>query len=117
MWLGDTSEDFHRAIGLVSVNVTGEPAIFTQTVLHINMSFNRKNKCLLVKGSEPSCSVVKPFVLMTLPGTVTGIVVVHVFWVVVRVTPVIVCAVGLIFQESFGEQASLAIREAKPAAI
>lgn len=72
---------------------------------------------LLVNGSEPSCSVVKPLVLVTVPGTVMGIVSVHVFLVVVSVMPVIVCFAELMFHVSLGEHASLAIREANPVAI
>jgi hypothetical protein len=61
----------------VSVKVTGEPVIFTQTV----------------NGSEPTCSVVPPFVDTTGPGNVTGIGDAQVFPVVLTVTPVMVVGV------------------------
>ncbi len=79
------------------MKVTGDPAISTQ----------------IVRGSEPSCSVVNPWVLVTVPGTVTGIVTEHTFPFVVRVTPVIVPAVGLVVSVRLGAQASLYMRFAK----
>jgi hypothetical protein len=44
----------------------------------------------------PISSAVKPCVLVTDPGKVTGIGAAHVLFVVVRVTPVIFLAIGLI---------------------
>lgn len=43
----------------------------------------------MVNGSLPIFSVVKPWVFVTDPGTVTGIVAEHVFEFAVTVTPVI----------------------------
>ena len=65
---------------MLRVNETGDPDIWTQ----------------MVRGSEPTFSVVKPWVLVTVPGTVTGILTEQVLPVVVRVTAVMVFAVGLV---------------------
>jgi len=81
------------------VKVTGLPDILTQ----------------IVSGSLPSCSVVKPRVLTTLPGTVTGITTPQVLPVVVRVTAVIV--VPLVVNETLGAQPSRAMRLANDAAM
>lgn len=75
------------------MKVTGDPDMVTQ----------------IVRGSEPIFSVVKPAVLVTEPGTVTGILAMHVLPVVVRVTPVIVFAVGSTFHVRLGLQLSLVI--------
>lgn len=85
------------ATGVDKVKVTGDPDIVTQ----------------IVSGSLPICSVVKPCVLVTVPGTVTGMVVPQTLPLVVRVTPVIVFADGLVMRVSFGTQPSLAMRLAK----
>lgn len=47
----------------------------------------------MVNGSLPICSVVKPCVLVTLPGTVTGTAAEQVLSVVETVTPVMVLLV------------------------
>ena len=75
------------------MKVTGDPDIVTQ----------------IVRGSEPICSVVNPAVDVTEPGTVTGILAVHVLPVVVSVIPVIVFAVGSTFHVRLGLQLSRAI--------
>jgi hypothetical protein len=85
------------ATGVVSVKVIALPLIVAQ----------------IVSGSEPTCSVVKPWVFVTVPGTVTGIGCGHVLPVVLSVIPVIVFAVGLIWYVSWGLQASRAMRFAK----
>jgi len=54
-------------------------------------------------------------VLVTGPGTVTGSVTLQVLPVAVRVTPVIVCAVGFVVKVRMGAHASLAMRLAKSA--
>lgn len=86
---------------MVSVNVTGAPAIWTQ----------------MVRGSEPSFSVVKPWVLVTVPGTVTGILTEQVLPFVVSVTAVMVFAVGSVVYDSCGEQPSRAMRLIKSRAV
>ena len=63
----------YRAIGEERVKVTGEPESLTQTVV----------------GSLPSCSVVKPRVLVGAVGKVTGIVSLQVFPLAETVTAVI----------------------------
>lgn len=50
----------------------------------------------IVSGSDPIFSVVKPWVLVTEPGTVTGMGFGHVLPLALTVTAVIVPAVGLI---------------------
>lgn len=69
----------------------------------------------IVSGSLPICSVVKPRVLTTLPGTVIGIATPQVLPVVVTVTAVIVPP--LVTNESFGAQPSRAMRLANDAAM
>lgn len=64
----------YRETAVESVKVTGLPDIVTQ----------------IVSGSLPICSVVKPWVLVTLPGTVSGITTLQVLPIVVRVTAVMV---------------------------
>ena len=64
---------FYRATGEERVKVTGEPESFTQTVV----------------GSLPSCSVVKPRVLVGTAGKVTGIASLQVFPLAETVTAVI----------------------------
>lgn len=76
------------------MKVTGDPFIVTQ----------------IVRGSVPICSVVKPCVLVTLPGTVTGMVVPQTLPFVVNVTPVIVPLEGLVVRVSCGVQPSLVMR-------
>ena len=83
--------------GVDSVKVTGDPDILTQ----------------IVRGSLPIFSVVKPWVLVTDPGTVTGIVAEQVLPLVLKVTPVIVFAVGFVLRVKTGVHASLAMRLAK----
>jgi hypothetical protein len=83
----------------VRVNVTALPLIFVQ----------------IVKGSEPIFSVVKPCVLVTLPGTVTGIGCGHVLPLVVTVTAVMVFALGLTTHARLALQASRAARFANEA--
>jgi hypothetical protein len=69
----------------------------------------------MVRGSEPIFSVVKPCVLVTEPGTVTGIVVPQVLPFAVRVTAVIVLAVGFVVKVRTGLHRSLAMRLANEA--
>jgi hypothetical protein len=69
----------------------------------------------IVSGSVPTCSVVKPWVLVTLPGTVTGIRVPQVLPVVVRVMAVMV--LPLVVKLRFGAQASRAMRWANEVAM
>jgi hypothetical protein len=84
------------------VKVTGDPLILTQ----------------IVKGSLPIFSVVKPCVLETEPGTVTGIVVLHEFALpAVTLMLVMVLPAGLSWYVMLGAQASRAIRAAKPVDI
>lgn len=71
----------------------------------------------IVSGSEPTFSVVKPWLLVTVPGTVTGIGFAQVLPVVLTETPVMACAVGSTKYVSWGAQASLAIRFANEAPI
>jgi hypothetical protein len=97
------------------VKVTGEPDIATQMVrgsAHGVSTTNSSNE----RGylPEPIFSVVNPCVLMTEPGTVTGIVVLQVLPIVVSVTAVIVRSFGSVANVSFGEQASLVMRLEKP---
>lgn len=73
-----TASCAYKCTGGLSVSVTGEPAIFTQ----------------IVSGSEPIFSVVKLDVLVTDPGTVTGMVVEHWLLVVVSVMAVMTFATG-----------------------
>lgn len=82
------------------MNVTGFPAILTQTLLFksVQLHLTCGELGLLVIGSEPSCSIVKPLVSVTFPGTVIGISAVQLLLVVVRVIPVIVCSVGFVFK-------------------
>ena len=76
------------------MKVTGDPLILTQ----------------MVRGSLPIFSVVNPWVLVTEPGTVTGMVVEQMFPLVVSVTPVMVLAVGFVLRVNMGVQASRAMR-------
>jgi hypothetical protein len=69
----------------------------------------------IVSGSVPTCSVVKPWVLVTLPGTVTGIGVPQVLPVVVRVMAVMVPP--LVVKLRFGAHASRAMRLANDVAM
>lgn len=87
-----TTKKDQKAIGVVKVNETGDPDILTQ----------------IVRGSEPTFSVVNPWVFVTEPGTVTGIVTAQMLLVVVNVTPVIV--LPLVVHVRLGAQASLAMR-------
>lgn len=66
----------YKVTGVERVKVTGVPVILTQ----------------IVKGSLPICSVVKPAVLVTDPGTVTGMVVGQVLPLVEMLMPVMVAA-------------------------
>lgn len=81
------------------VKVTGLPVSLTQ----------------IVSGSVPTCSVGKPCVLVTLPGTVTGRGCGQVLPIALRVTAVIV--LPLVVKLRFGAQASRAMRLANEVAI
>jgi hypothetical protein len=69
----------------------------------------------IVSGSLPICSVVNPWVLVTLPGTVTGRRTGQVLPVAVSVTAVIV--VPLVVKLSLGAHASRAMRLANEVAM
>jgi len=73
-------------IGLLSLNETGFPDIVTQ----------------IVKGSLPSCSVLKPWVSVTGPGKVTGRGSLQVILEHVTVAPVIVLEFVSKSQTMFG---------------
>lgn len=89
----------HRAIGVERVKVTGVPDSCTHTV----------------RGSLPTFSVLKPWVLVGSTGKVTGMVALQVFPLAVTVTPVIVLLLAV--QERPYLQASRAMRAVKEADI
>jgi hypothetical protein len=100
----------HTARGVLRVKVTGLPAMLTQ----------------MVRGSFPIFSVLKPCVFVTEPGTVTGMVVLHVLPVVETLMPVMVALLPVMLvpfvpvpyvQTRLGLQASRAMRAVKAAAI